>query len=84
MAIVVFTVHHEDDTYSAMAVIKDDGSVVSDNPRLVSLLNRMGTSERIEASCNNGQSMVTGRFPEPRALEILEQAKGGDSKTTEE
>lgn len=81
MAIVVFTVHHEDNTYSPMAVIKDDGEVVSDNPRLVASLNRMGTSEKIEDMFNNGQSKVTGRFPEARALEMLEQAKVGESKT---
>ena len=84
MAIIVFSVHHEDNTYSPMAVIKDDGSVVSDNERLTAVLNRASTSERIEAMFNNGQSKVTGRFPEAKALEILEQAKGEDSNTTEE
>ncbi len=80
MSIVVFIAHHEDNTYSPMAVIKDNGEVVSDNPRLVALLNRLGTSEKIEASLNNGQSMVTGRFPESRALALLEQGKSGESE----
>lgn len=80
MAIVVFSVHHEDNTYSAMAVIKDDGSVVSDNERLTAVLNRAGTSEKIEALFNNGQSKVTGRFPEAKALALLAQAKSGGSE----
>lgn len=79
MAIIVFSVHQEDNTYSPMAVIKDDGSVVSDNLRLATALTRLGSSERIEALFNNGQSKVTGRFPEARALEILEQSKGEES-----
>ena len=81
MALVIFSVHHPDNTYSPMAVVKDSGEVVSENSRLKAALNKLGTSERIEKEFTNGQSKVTGRFPEARALELLKQAntEEGDS-----
>lgn len=75
MAIVIFSVHHEDGTYSPMAVIKDDGGIICKNPRLTALLKRLGSNDRVETALNNGQSKVTGRFPEERALELLKQAE---------
>ena len=83
MAIVVFSVHHEDNSYSPMAVVRDGGEIISPNPRLKSLLERLGSPDRIEAELNNGQSKVTGRFPEDKALEILKQAEVGNGREEE-
>lgn len=80
MAIVIFSVHHEDNSYSPMAVVTDSGDVISPNPRLKALLERLGSPERIESELNNGQSKVTGRFPEERALQILKQAEVGSGE----
>ena len=75
MAIVVFSIHHADNSYSPMAVIKDDGGIVCENPRLTTLLKRLGSNDKVEQSLNNGQSKATGRFSEERALELLKQAR---------
>ena len=75
MAIVVFSVQHEDNSYSPMAVVKDNGDIISPNPRLEALLKSFKSMEGIEASFNNGQSKVTGRFPEDKAIKLLEKAQ---------
>ena len=84
MAIVIFSVHHEDNSYSPMAVVKDNGEVVSPNSRLKSLLEKLGNSDIIESELNNGQSKVTGRFPEERAMEILQQSGISRESASEE
>lgn len=63
-----------------MAVIRDNGEIVSENPRLIALLKRLGSNDKVELALNNGQSKVTGRFPEERALEILKQARVSDGE----
>ena len=74
MALIIFNFHPEDDTYSPMAVFKDDDTVVTRNPRLKSALESLGDVDSIEDEFNDGQSYSTGRYDENEAMAVLTKA----------
>jgi hypothetical protein len=75
MALLIMTIHSEDDSYSPIAVVKDDGEIITPNKRLQRALKRYSSPDEMANVLNNGQSKVTTSMPEEQAMKLLQSAK---------